>query len=326
MNVSNVAYRGTTNGQGSVTGTLPTNYMAGQPGVIIRGFQLRVQDSVAAATIRIAEARGTYALKSPTAATTFTLTFPTTGTALMAPKWIPFGPNGIWFPFWHFFLTSGTAVWAPAARTITEVGAFASYTWAAGDKFRVLSGTGVAPGDYTIASKDSNDQITLVELISDQASTNVTGWIGYPGGFTALTTNASTTGVIYFNHVAGDLDAMQASRFMFINTTTAAHPTDGIGGNTTSLPPANGYGAGRTGARIRGITVTAAAAGASTISLGQANGSATQTWNIAAGAACPINIEFPEDGMDYYSSSDGLFTCWSSDAGTTGVIYYDAIR
>ncbi len=63
-----------------------------------------------------------------------------------------------------------TATWTAATRTLTQVGAFASYTWAAGDAIVINGGTGAATGVYRIASRVSDDAITLASAPVDNES------------------------------------------------------------------------------------------------------------------------------------------------------------
>jgi hypothetical protein len=59
-------------------------------------------------------------------------------------------------------IPTATGVYAHTGRTITQVGAFAGYTFTAGDWYFLVSGVGtVVPGWYKIASKTSNDVIVL---------------------------------------------------------------------------------------------------------------------------------------------------------------------
>lgn len=73
------------------------------------------------------------------------------------------------------------------------------------------------------------------------------------------------------------------------------------------------------------MLITGADAAASTISIGQSNGTATITVNVSAvaGLNLPHYVDFGPDGLDYASTTEGLFTCWSSDADTTGIIMFE---
>lgn len=65
-----------------------------------------------------------------------------------------------------------SADWAASTKTITKTGAFADYTWLAGDQIEITAATGGRLGWYEIASKVSADAITLTESIK---STNISG-------------------------------------------------------------------------------------------------------------------------------------------------------
>jgi hypothetical protein len=69
-------------------------------------------------------------------------------------------------------ITGGT--FTNATRTLTKTGAFASYTWASGDKLYVTGGTGVVAGFYAIASKTSSDAIVLSADIGGATPSDVT--------------------------------------------------------------------------------------------------------------------------------------------------------
>lgn len=61
--------------------------------------------------------------------------------------------------------TTGTS-WTTATKTLTKTGAFASYTLEAGDQIYITGGTNVNTGWYTIASRVSDDAITLNDEIT----------------------------------------------------------------------------------------------------------------------------------------------------------------
>ncbi len=76
-----------------------------------------------------------------------------------------------------------TATWDESSLEITQTGAFTSYTWSDADRIYITGGTGVTPGIYIIAAKDSNNTITLTSSIStgsidlnDADITSSTGW------------------------------------------------------------------------------------------------------------------------------------------------------
>lgn len=54
-----------------------------------------------------------------------------------------------------------TANWVAATKKLTQVAAFANYTWVSGDKIWISAGTGITPSWETIVSKDDDDTIEL---------------------------------------------------------------------------------------------------------------------------------------------------------------------
>lgn len=68
-----------------------------------------------------------------------------------------------------------TATWTEATRTLTQVGAFASYSFTAGDKIAITGGTGVTPGCYLITARTDDDAIVLGESISTAGIDLATG-------------------------------------------------------------------------------------------------------------------------------------------------------
>jgi hypothetical protein len=68
-----------------------------------------------------------------------------------------------------------TATWTEATKTLTQAGAFASYTYAAGDMIVIESGTGATPGVYPIASRVSDDAVTLTASLSSAGADLATG-------------------------------------------------------------------------------------------------------------------------------------------------------
>lgn len=68
-----------------------------------------------------------------------------------------------------------TATWTESSKTLTQTGAFASYTFQSGDIVRIESGTGAVPGDYRVASRTSDDAIVLVDSLSAAAGNLSTG-------------------------------------------------------------------------------------------------------------------------------------------------------
>ncbi|MCC6679867.1 MAG: hypothetical protein IT445_03095 [Phycisphaeraceae bacterium] len=68
-----------------------------------------------------------------------------------------------------------TATWTETTKTLTQTGAFAGYTFAAGDAIVITGGTGVSAGMYGVASKTSADAIVLSESISTAGVNLTTG-------------------------------------------------------------------------------------------------------------------------------------------------------
>lgn len=62
-------------------------------------------------------------------------------------------------------ISSTTATWTEATRTLTKTGAFTSYTWAAGDFVSVRAGTGAIVGYVPISAKTDADNIVLATTI-----------------------------------------------------------------------------------------------------------------------------------------------------------------
>jgi uncharacterized phiE125 gp8 family phage protein len=55
-----------------------------------------------------------------------------------------------------------TANWTVATKTLSQTGAFSTYTWSSGDQINITTGTGItAYGWYEIGGKTDNDAITL---------------------------------------------------------------------------------------------------------------------------------------------------------------------
>jgi hypothetical protein len=69
-------------------------------------------------------------------------------------------------------LALATATWTEATFTLTQVGAFAAYTFTQGDLLYVSAGTGATVGLYEIASRVDNDSITLAETAQYPGVTN----------------------------------------------------------------------------------------------------------------------------------------------------------
>lgn len=105
-----------------------------------------------------------------------------------------FGPVDKWYrlsdvPNEAFTLGDGAA-WTASSKTLTKTGAFSGYTWTSGDKVLVYK-SGVFSYLAEIASKVSNDAITLVETVY---ATDLTGVLNQqlPRGLTALANQIRT--------------------------------------------------------------------------------------------------------------------------------------
>ncbi len=61
--------------------------------------------------------------------------------------------------------TVTSANWTASSRTITDTGAFADYTFLAGDQLKITSGTGLLAGFHTIESRTDDDAIVLKDTI-----------------------------------------------------------------------------------------------------------------------------------------------------------------
>ena len=77
-------------------------------------------------------------------------------------------------------ISIGTATWTEATKTLTQVGAFADYTFVDGDIFEATGGTNVITGatggkHVVVASRVDDDSITLAESISSTAADLGTG-------------------------------------------------------------------------------------------------------------------------------------------------------
>lgn len=86
-------------------------------------------------------------------------------------------PMGFKVGFGRYDHSSAGATYTHAAKTINDTSAFTGYTWTAGDQLNVTGGTNITVGWYEIASKDSNDQVTLVDApgTGDNADTTFDG-------------------------------------------------------------------------------------------------------------------------------------------------------
>ena len=74
-------------------------------------------------------------------------------------------------------LTAATWTETTPALTLTEVGAFADYTFTPGDTVVITGGTGATEGVYNVASRTDDDSIVLEETIgaAADASTDIAG-------------------------------------------------------------------------------------------------------------------------------------------------------
>jgi len=64
-----------------------------------------------------------------------------------------------------FGFNLSAATWTASSKTLVKAGAFSSYSWVSGDPIWISSATAGTDGWYEIASKDSDDQLTLGDLI-----------------------------------------------------------------------------------------------------------------------------------------------------------------
>jgi hypothetical protein len=70
------------------------------------------------------------------------------------------------------------AAWNPVGNTLTKTGAFAGYTFAAGERMEITGGTGITTGYVQIASKTSDNVIVLSTSIGVSGASDVSGRIG----------------------------------------------------------------------------------------------------------------------------------------------------
>jgi len=64
-----------------------------------------------------------------------------------------------------FGFNLSAATWTASSKVLVKAGAFSSYSWVSGDPIWISSATAGTDGWYEIASKDSDDQLTLGDLI-----------------------------------------------------------------------------------------------------------------------------------------------------------------
>jgi hypothetical protein len=88
------------------------------------------------------------------------------------------GPWGFKMGFQRRALVITGGTWTAAAKTLVKTGAFIDYTWNAGESIYVTAGTAATAGWYEIASRDSDDQITLTTSIGANNSDTQTQGIG----------------------------------------------------------------------------------------------------------------------------------------------------
>lgn len=92
------------------------------------------------------------------------------------------GGHGLKIAGQKFNAIQSSVAWNETNRTLTKAGAFAGYRFKAGDKIHISAGTGVTEGTFEVASKDSDNQITLVSGTSfgGDASDFATRWVYNP--------------------------------------------------------------------------------------------------------------------------------------------------
>lgn len=99
-----------------------------------------------------------------------------------------------------------TAVtWASGGSTITKTGAFAAYSWVAGDTITITGGTAVTPGVYTIASKTNSDTIVLSSSIGTSASDVTFSSAGRPYVWTYTLAETNTVAWFREDHEVGNI-------------------------------------------------------------------------------------------------------------------------
>lgn len=77
-------------------------------------------------------------------------------------------------------LTFTDGAWNKSALTLTKAAAFTSYTFGAGDHVYISGGTGMTAGWYEIGAKTSNNVLTLLESLGEDASDVAATKIGNP--------------------------------------------------------------------------------------------------------------------------------------------------
>ena len=325
---TSTSFRGPTTGQGGGSTALPTSYCDGQMALSVYGIIVNVIDAGADATITIGDARGIdiadYTLSS------HKLEF-LIKAGTVAPRYISLGgkPGIVIRNRMLTFRAANALTWASGARTLVRAGAFTTYTWRAGDQFAVDGGGLLTKNALvSVTAKTDNDTIVIDQDIGPDATT-ITGALIYGGGPTIKTSNALTTGSLFFEYGGHPLPDNRGSQFLFVNSTSATHPTDGQGNGTTTLSPVPAFGRGRGGARLYSFEVQSNhATVAQTVSIMLADGTGGFTRPIppATQAVAPfsVNIGPPLVGLDFYSSVEGCFTAKVSDASVTGILTFDS--
>ncbi len=85
-------------------------------------------------------------------------------TRLLVPSTIP----ALTTATFHFSISAHPFV-------LTEVGAFAAYTWSDGDVIELTGGTGVVPGFYSVVARLNNDQIEIDRYVGETIGSLFTG-------------------------------------------------------------------------------------------------------------------------------------------------------
>lgn len=129
-----------------------------------------------------------------------------------------------------------TATYNDTTKTLTQSGAFSSYTFSTGDLIYISGGTNATVGLYTIASKVDNDSITLT---TSAGSTDATGdWTSSNGPF--ATPQAGTNAVAAGDEVRicddGTFSLTSAWTWGALSTPgTAASPIEFYGASARGL-------------------------------------------------------------------------------------------
>jgi hypothetical protein len=124
-------------------------------------------------------------------------------------------------------VTGTTATWTASTLTLTDTGAFTDYTFVAGDKLEIISGTGATTGFYEVASRTDDDSVVLQATIS--SSDLATGDIQYrlEGNSAALPDNfrdiiaISATDALLYGVRLTSLEQILQNRTSQIEVTTS---------------------------------------------------------------------------------------------------------